>query len=475
MAQLADGTRATRATLPAAVGAGVALGFAAAFSSLGLLVGVTGLSLGYLLLLAPEGGILLILLLRPVMDLAPEGLSVPGFGNVLDLSAIVALLLAGTGAIYVMSRRIDIFRIPLALPFAALLAVSAATLPISSDPGLTAASLARLMGQFMLFVLVFSILRRRAQVERLVAVLVVSAVPPVLWGFGQILTGNAKFLNPALAGAIDHPRLAAPFGEGLTLGTFLIVPLVLLVVLFFESRRPGGRLFYGGLLAFFLVAFFMTLARGPWVGFAVALGVLGIARYRVLLPLILVAVALLLVLVPSFGQRLAPVALDPEQTTVAGRLNLWEGALTVYSEHPVLGAGFGAAAAEAGIERRGRVANFHSDYLRVLADIGPIGLATYLWLLGAAGLEGLRALRRLKTPRYRAIVLSFLAVWAAFLVVRISGNVLTHQVYQYYIWALAAVALALPQLEGMDESAMDDRIGVRSELVPGERSGAEGR
>ncbi|OFV84068.1 MAG: hypothetical protein A2W26_14260, partial [Acidobacteria bacterium RBG_16_64_8] len=407
MTELAHTLRKPKAALPVATVAGLGLGAMTAVTSAVVpIAGVGGLALGYLVLTSPEAALSLILLLRPFLDLAPEGLAVPGFTQVLDLSAGVALLLTGAAVLYVLSNRIDVLRIPLVAPFAALLTVATASLLASSDPGLTVASLVRLVGQLALYVLVFSVVRERSQVERLLVVLVASAVAPVLWGFGEILAGQAKYLHPALAGEITHPRLAGPFGEGLTLGSFLLVSLVLAVALFFESRRGQERLLYAGLLALFLVAFYFTLARGAWLAFALALLVLGIARYRILLLLAPAALLIVLLLVPGITERLAPALENPEETTVAGRFSRWEGALTVFRENPILGAGLGVGDLEAGALASGTPGAAHTDYLRVLADTGVLGLGAYLWLLGAAAVEALRAHRSLRTPRYRAIVIS---------------------------------------------------------------------
>jgi O-antigen ligase len=386
-----------------------------------------------------------------MLDLAPEGLAVPGFAQTLDLSAVLALLLAGGAAVYVLANRIDVFRIPLVLPFGALLGVAMASLMASSDPGVTLASLARLLGQLAVYVLVFSVVRGRAQVQRFVVALVASALLPVLWGFGQILSGHGEFLGPVMAAGISHPRLGGPMGSGLTFGTFLLIPLVLVVVLLLEGRRTEGRVISGCLLLLYLTAFYFTLARAAWLAFALAVAILALTRYRALMLAAPLALVALLVLVPGISQRWTPVVQHPNQTTLAGRLKLWHDAWTVFEEHPILGAGFGIADVEASAPTGDTPVPVHSDYLRVLADLGLLGLAAYLWLVVGAGVEGLRALGRLSVPFYRAIALSFLTVWVGFMIVRVSGNVLTHQVFQYSFWALAAVTLALPRLEAAEK------------------------
>jgi len=441
-----------RITMPAAAGAvGAALGAAVAAFGLAPLAALGGLILSYLLFVSPQLGVLVMLLVRPLLDLAPSGLSLPGFAKELDISAAVSLILAGGGAFYVLVNRIQILRLPLVVPFLALLVVGSASLVASGDPGLTLIALARLSGQLAVFVLVYHGIRERSQVNRLVAVLIASAVPPVVWGFGQILAGHGTYLRPGIAEGITHPRLSGPFGAGLTVGTFLVIPLVILTVLVIEGWRGWGRLLCGGLLAFLGVAFYFTLARAAWAAFALSLLVLGLVRYRRLLLAGPLALLIIIMLAPGIRQRWTPVLESPEDTTMAGRFERWQGAWQVFLDHPILGAGLGVGDVEAGAEAAGRASPAHSDYLRVLADTGVLGLGAYLWLLAAAGIEGMRAYRRVHTSLFQGLALAFLAVWAAFMVIRVSGNVLTHQVFQYYFWALAAGALALPRVEAAEQ------------------------
>jgi O-antigen ligase len=102
---------------------------------------------------------------------------------------------------------------------------------------------------------------------------------------------------------------------------------------------------------------------------------------------------------------------------------------------------------EAGVEAAGKPSPAHGDYFRVLADTGVMGLAAFLWLLGAVGWEAIRAYRGAIDPHYKAIALVFFAIWAAFLMMRATGNVLTHQVFEYYFWALAAATIAIGKIE----------------------------
>ena len=87
----------------------------------------------------------------------------------------------------------------------------------------------------------------------------------------------------------------------------------------------------------------------------------------------------------------------------SGRANLWLGARTGIAQNPVLGVGFGAFASQSNeLMRRTPGVEFsgyrlrpggqpvHNAYLESLGELGPLGLALFLAMLGLA----LRALRR---------------------------------------------------------------------------------
>lgn len=433
--------------LPLVAGVSVAIGSTAVASSLAPIAIALTMWLAYLLVASPEVALLGVMLARPMLDLWDGGVAIPGSPTVLDASAALAILLIILGTAYIASKNTDVLRIPLVLPFMAFIVVATVSLLASAQPGQTIASLIRLVAQLVLFVLTFSVVQTSERPQRLVFALAGAGVLPVLWGFGQIALGNGVYLHPVLAQEIAHPRLAGPFGEGLTLGSFLITPLLLSLALLLGERERGVRIVLSVLVVFYVVALYFTLARGPWLAFVAALYVFGVVRYRPLIALAPLAVILALFLVPGIGQRWAPVFESPEQTTAANRVVRWEGAIEVFADNPILGAGFGVGDLEAGTRAVGRASPAHSDYLRVLADTGVLGMVTYVWLLIASGGAAVLSYQRSRSSLGKAVALSFIAVWLAFLLLRISGNILTLQIIQYYYWSLAALAVGLAARE----------------------------
>jgi hypothetical protein len=427
------------------------IGAGAAFALTPLVGALAAVAAIATLVVAMQGAVLTLLLVRPMADLASHGVRVPGSTATLDASAAIALLFIFAALYLVLVHRVAFARVPLVAPFAAVLIVAAASFVASSDKVVTAISLLRLSSQLGVFIVVYFVVTRWRDVNRTVAVICLSALGPVMWGFFEIATGHALYLRESLANGITDPRLDSPFGGGLTLGTFLVLPTVLAVVLFGEARTNLGKLLWGVLLLMLLTSMYFTLARSAWVGLVLALGLLGLVRYRQIFMAGPLAVIIVIALVPGILLRVSPLLTNPQETTAVGRVARAEGALAVFHSHPILGAGLGIGDKLAGVEAAGRASPAHNDYLRVLADLGVLGFMAYLWLTAATGIVAVKTLGVLKTPKARALATAFLGVWVAFLVIRLTGNVFTHQVFQYNFWALAGVVLALPRIEAMKE------------------------
>src|SRR5712692_664124 len=91
---------------------------------------------------------------------------------------------------------------------------------------------------------------------------------------------------------------------------------------------------------------------------------------------------------------------DGEAPWVVGRLDLWGAALRLIQTRPLLGVGpdnfrhlYGA---QLGLETWDERVQANNLYLEVLADVGLLGLAAFLWVVGAP----LMVAKRLLTARF---------------------------------------------------------------------------
>jgi O-antigen ligase len=211
------------------------------------------------------------------------------------------------------------------------------------------------------------------------------------------------------------------------------------------AARGAARRWLSVGLALVVYALLITLSRGSWIGFAVALVVLGLARYRrlflavpvVLLPGVLLFSSQLGLFVDHFLK-----AVYAQDQATGMRLGEYKDALNLISHNPWLGVGFGAAPSS------DLYLGVSSTYLLVGEEMGLVGLAAYLVVLGIVVVTAVRLVRQ----QGRAASPVALACLAAFVGVLVSATFDHHYFnlrYQHITalyWMLAALVVRAPAL-----------------------------
>jgi len=149
----------------------------------------------------------------------------------------------------------------------------------------------------------------------------------------------------------------------------------------------------------------------------------------------------------------------------SGRTDLWSAAWHGYVQHPWLGLGSGGFEAHSlsllqntpGVNlsanwvRAGRPV--HNSFLEMLTDLGPIGLALFLALIGLTFWFLLRAARRYRSVGNTALQSMTLALMASFLGIAVSAVFISVE-YGKSIWILVGLALALDRNSAREVSAV---------------------
>lgn len=244
---------------------------------------------------------------------------------------------------------------------------------------------------------------------------------------------------------------------------FLVLVVPIMVALLWAEASRWRRAGAGVAALLAMLALVFTFQRAAYAAILVALGALAILLWRTVGRTrpgagaqmgVLVAAGLLFMLVAAAAldtvvlhgrvvERLGRFAQDPN------RLRLWETALRMVGDQPLLGVGTGRYAfffhEYAGELRRGFGpfwGTAHGTYLHVAAEQGLVGLASLLVLFGGVWLGAVRRLPRLRGTS--AVLLSgFLAAlagWFAYGVVQYTFRV---DALVYLVCILAGVTVAL--------------------------------
>ncbi len=279
----------------------------------------------------------------------------------------------------------------LALPLAALVAFSGTSYLWTWDERAGAIALAFFMFPFTAGLAVVARAPRASWLPRaLVLTVVALGVLFAAIGVWQAQTRTLFFARDVeVANAYTtFFRVTSLFKDPSLYGRYLIVPIaVLLVVVLLRRGRTiewvaatvAGVFLFWGLFYSYSQSSFVALFV---VTFAVALVGLG-RRLRVLL----VACALVATLAAAAVAADAVNGRSARDVT-SGRSRLVNVTLDAFRARPVAGVGVGgqprASAEESGRGSPSRNAS-HTTPLTVLAELGVLGFALYLWTLGAAG------------------------------------------------------------------------------------------
>ena len=257
-------------------------------------------------------------------------------------------------------------------------------------------------------------------------------------------TGAAVCGLVAYALDVDR-RVGGPIGDPNDFAFFLVAALPLSLVLRRFARRPWLYDLASGVL---VVAAFGTLSRGSFVALAVMLVVAlvtGAISARATLVALVGATTVVVIAIgamPSLvGESLDQKAAVADEN-VTERLQLWDAASNMTLDSPVVGLGPGSYALFHD-DYRDRMPDdateqldvAHNTYLEIAAELGLVGLAAWVVLLGTALLGVRRRFRRDHDSLSGAVLVSL--VGAAV------GSLFVTEQYFLPLWLLMALAAVL--------------------------------
>lgn len=259
----------------------------------------------------------------------------------------------------------------------------------------------------------------------------------ILWVLAYAAAGKAGLLDPFTA------------RPGASLASALVLGLWLASLAAAPALKAAGRPRLGFWLAQAAdsLLFFQTLAltgtRGAFLGLICGLAVVSLGwlsrrpgaagrlrgfAWRAALALgllLLVLGAALAGLGPSFRERTFASIKDPGHALEVSRLQIWVPALKIWKAYPAAGSGVDTFKTVFPAFSRSRFASYdgenvssrmaHCEPLQVLATMGAVGLALWLWLCGAGFLAWWRSLVKAEDAGDAALLLGLGALIAAYL------------------------------------------------------------
>ena len=374
-------------------------------------------------------------------------------GSLLSFSKIVGLLIAVSWLAKVSSNddtRNDFLAAhPL---FSYLLAVlvgfAALSLSWAEDPAAGRTDLLRLALNVILFLIVFTAVRTPKQFAWVIGAYVTGAAVSAAYGLLSPPPDVAYYDVSRVGGTLGDPNeLASVLVPGMILGGAIAIAL---------KRAPQVRVAAVVAAALCAAGVFMSLSRGGLIATGVALlfALLVAGRWRIQ--------SLILVMLVAFGGffYFGYVASKDQVGRVTqveggtGRTDLWRVGWRMVEAEPVGGVGLGNFQTasvhyllEPGVLRRDEFIvdtpkAAHNTYLQVLAELGVIGAALFISVIGFALLCILRAARIFDRLDERGLELLARALLVAIAGVLAADFFISEQ-YSKQLWFLLGLGPAL--------------------------------
>ncbi|MCS7006881.1 MAG: O-antigen ligase family protein [Thermoleophilia bacterium] len=237
-------------------------------------------------------------------------------------------------------------------------------------------------------------------------------------------------------------RVTSLFKDPSLYGRYLVVPIVvLLVALLFRRGRTIEWVALTGLVGLLFWGLFYSYSQSSFVALFVTAFALALVGASTSIRVALVACALAATLAAAAFAAQAIEGRSAREVT-SGRSRLVEVTLEAFVARPLIGVGIGGQPrASTELSGRGSPARnaSHTTPLTVLADLGVVGIALYLWLLAAAAWA-----LRLVARRDRLLGLGLAAVLGALLVHSLLYAGFFEDPLTWGALGLAAAALASP-------------------------------
>lgn len=410
-------------------------------------VAMVAVGLGLLALTRFSAFVLLLLAVRPTLDLLKLSSNSTGtaVGNTasqrgLDPSSIVGVLFLLAAVVWLAGRLRSGQLVPgsrLRTAMLAFLAACALSVFGSTQPQASVLEVLRIGTVAMMFIVLEQLITSRAAMIRVLVTCYVAMLVPLAFTLFGILTGS-----PSSEVRGSFTRLTGPFNQSNTFARYLAFLLVFGVAIY-PYVKPRLKLIFVAMLGLGSVFMLLTLTRTAILGSVAGLVVIALVQKRkgLIGGLVAIAVAALIVL-PGVAARFGTLDSSsappgtPTGNTLVWRLNYWTEVIPLANANPVTGIGLDSTQYQTDAAKQP-----HNDFIRAYVETGLVGLAFYTCMLVALVGNARRAVQR--APRSTlegGVAAGALGCAVCFVLDSMAANVMSNVVSLWYLIAFAAAA-----------------------------------
>lgn len=351
-----------------------------------------------------------------------------------------------------LGRQVKWRRTPLDLPVCAFVICGAVSILGSPNRFISAYNFTYLMGHYVLtYCLITQNVASFAQVKRLFGVLFLSASVTAVYGFHQYFhpvdMSQFRWVDgeqfPALRARVystmENPNIYAGY-------LVMVAAIALGVLLSVTEWRK--KVLYVVLILGLSSCLALTYSRGGWVSFLGMLAILGIMRHTRFLWFLIIGPLLAVWINPMLLERLVSIV-NPVDTSSALRLALWESSLAMLLDHPLSGIGWGAywlvyPSYDFFINNsETTIYHAHNMFLHIGAELGFLGLGSFIWLLASLVRLTVVSYRDCRRPDVCGVTLGLIAAFVALIFNGLTDYVLFNIQLSVLLWAFMGLTVVV--------------------------------
>ena len=249
--------------------------------------------------------------------------------------------------------------------------------------------------------------------------------------FGQYFTG----IDPIRRHTIIGIRLTGPMGYPNDFAGWLGLVLPLCVGLSLTKYKLKIKSVIVIICAALIFLLIGTYSRGGWLGVVAGLFFLGLLGKKRPLILMLIAILLAVTLIAPLVKERAVSIFALDRNIETERVLIWRGTMEMIEDRPVFGHGLNTfmSVYKWYAPHRTHTSTYaHNCYLQMAADMGIVGLVSFLWIVATLFKTSIRSLRRVSDGFESYLLLGLLGGIVAFLV---------HSFFDTNFYSLQLIAL----------------------------------
>lgn len=205
------------------------------------------------------------------------------------------------------------------------------------------------------------------------------------------------------------------------------------------EKRKALKVALWGLFAFSGYCLLFSFSREAYAGIIIGLFFLGLMKQRWVLLALVVFLVSWQSLVPTSVQERILMTYDKNDqqldTSAQDRVTIWNDAMVLFNENPAIGAGFDTYQ---WLHRVSIYTDTHNYFLKVMVEMGVLGLLFFLYLLTKAARLGVQLYRSAKDPFLKSLGLGFTLLMACVFVVNFFGDRWLYIEVNGFLWVMLA-------------------------------------